>query len=136
MTTEIKNYNEEIAEVVQNRIKKMNTNISYKQAMDIIDGINSVALQPDYRDRTGVMKYLDISDREFTRLISTGTKFKPIKPLLKPTRIKGVNGKFYLVEHLDELLENDLVKQRKVRNKTMKDAKDNVKDAQNNIESA
>lgn len=109
------NYSEVISDAARSKIKKMNTNITYEQALNIIDSINNTSLNADYYDRTGVMDYLNISDREFTRLIDKGNSFKKKIPLLTTTRIKGRNGKYYLVSDLDELLEKGLVRQRKPR---------------------
>lgn len=94
--------------------------LSEKKMEDIAGYISYITKCPEYFDRTNAIKYLNVSESHFNKLISTGTKFKPIKPILEKRRVKGMVKAVYLKSDLDKLIEDGNLKEPKKRGKYTK----------------
>lgn len=113
-------YNSKISslfEKIAENLKSGNSNVDAETFDIITDCINKSTIIPDFMDRENVIRYMDISDAEFSRLTYKGTKFHPVTPLLSTHRVQGLVKPVYLRSDIDELLKSGNVRHKKARGK-------------------
>lgn len=114
------NYNTILASLLDGisiALKSGNSNVDADQFDFITDAINKYTIIPSYFDRENAIKYLNVSDAEFSKLTYKGTKFRPITPILSPIRVQGMTKPVYLKDTLDAIKNSGLIKEKKPRGK-------------------